>query len=95
MMPAGELIEIRCGDREAVIDQQGATLVKVSAVGVDLLARPSHLPSRGCYGQLLVPWPGRIPDGVYHFDGTSHQLAIDDLDLHSAIHGLVRWALGS
>jgi aldose 1-epimerase len=92
MMRAGELIEIRCGDREALIDQQGATLVQVAAAGADLLATPSQVPSRGCYGQLLVPWPGRIPDGSYHFDGTSHQLPVDDLDMHSAIHGLVRWA---
>jgi galactose mutarotase-like enzyme len=43
-------------------------------------------------GQVLVPWPNRIQDGSYEFDGRQHQLPIDDVPERGAIHGLVRWA---
>lgn len=42
-------------------------------------------------GQILAPWPNRIEDGRYSFDGTEHQLALNEPDRHNAIHGLVRW----
>ncbi len=43
-------------------------------------------------GQVLIPWPNRIKDGSYEFDGQLHQLAINDVEEQDAIHGLVRWA---
>src|SRR4051812_20769843 len=42
-------------------------------------------------GQALVPWPNGIQDGRYSFDGEEHQLPLDDVEEHDAIHGLVRW----
>jgi aldose 1-epimerase len=92
-MPARELIEVASGDHKALIDEQGATLVQVTVAGTQLLAaaNPGSYPGTGCHGQLLIPWPGRVPDGRYRFDGEDHQLPINDLVLNSAIHGLVRW----
>jgi aldose 1-epimerase len=43
-------------------------------------------------GQVLIPWPNRIQDGRYNFDGQDHQLPLDDVEEQDAIHGLVRWA---
>jgi aldose 1-epimerase len=43
-------------------------------------------------GQVLVPWPNRIQDGSYEFDGRSHQLPLTEPEHGNAIHGLVRWA---
>ena len=43
-------------------------------------------------GQLLVPWPNRIADGRYDFDGRLHQLPLDEPERGNAIHGLVRWS---
>jgi aldose 1-epimerase len=43
-------------------------------------------------GQLLLPWPNRIQDGSYEFDGVRHQLPLTEPDLGNAIHGLSRWA---
>ena len=43
-------------------------------------------------GQLLVPWPNRIEDGTYEFDGRSHQLPLNEPARRNAIHGLVRWS---
>jgi aldose 1-epimerase len=43
-------------------------------------------------GQVLIPWPNRIQDGRYSFDGQDHQLPLNDVEEQDAIHGLVRWA---
>ncbi len=90
---AGELFEITHGDRQAVISEQGASLVQVRVAGTDLLwvANQDGYAGNSSHGQLLVPWPGRIPDGRYCFGGCTYQLPIDDLVTNSAIHGLVRW----
>jgi aldose 1-epimerase len=41
-------------------------------------------------GQMLIPWPNRIEDGTYEFDGTRHQLPLTEPERGNAIHGLVR-----
>ena len=46
-------------------------------------------------GQVLVPWPNRLQDGSYEFDGRSHQLPLTEPEHSNAIHGLVRWAAGA
>ena len=43
-------------------------------------------------GQSLIPWPNRLEDGVYTFDGQEHQLALSEPAQHNALHGLVRWS---
>lgn len=43
-------------------------------------------------GQVLIPWPNRLRDGRYEFDGRRQQLALSEPELGNAIHGLVRWA---
>jgi len=42
-------------------------------------------------GQALIPWPNRLQDGSYEFDGRRHQLPLNEPDRSNAIHGLVRW----
>jgi aldose 1-epimerase len=43
-------------------------------------------------GQVLIPWPNRLEDGSYEFDGRRHQLPLNEPERRNAIHGLVRWA---
>ena len=43
-------------------------------------------------GQLLIPWPNRIEDGSYEFEGRRNQLPLNEVERSNAIHGLVRWA---
>jgi aldose 1-epimerase len=42
-------------------------------------------------GALLLPWPNRIADGRYEFDGRRLQTALTEPARHNAIHGLTRW----
>ena len=42
-------------------------------------------------GQILAPWPNRLADGSYAFNGQSYQLPLTEPEAHNGIHGLVRW----
>ncbi len=46
-------------------------------------------------GQVLLPWPNRLEDGSYEFEGRRHQLPLNETEHRNAIHGLVRWAAWS
>ncbi|GAA3198957.1 hypothetical protein GCM10020255_102530 [Rhodococcus baikonurensis] len=41
-------------------------------------------------GLVLAPWPNRIRDGHFMFDGIEHQLEITEPALGNASHGFVR-----
>lgn len=43
------------------------------------------------HGAVLAPWPNRIRDGWYAFDGVPHQLDISEPANGTALHGLVMW----
>ena len=41
-------------------------------------------------GSVLVPWPNRVEDGVWRWNGVRQQLDLTEPDRHNAIHGLLR-----
>lgn len=45
----------------------------------------------GAYGQPLIPWPNRLRDGAYEFEGQHHQVPLTEPAKHNAIHGFSRW----
>jgi aldose 1-epimerase len=91
--PSGEQIEIAHGDQRALIVEVGGGLRTYSAAGRELLdGYGIDEMSTSGRGQVLIPWPNRIQDGTYSFEGERHQLAINDVAEQDAIHGLVRWA---
>ena len=91
--PSGDQVEIASGDQRAVVVEVGGGLRTYSAGGRAFLDGygPDEM-SRSGRGQVLIPWPNRLEDGSYEFDGRRHQAPIDDLSENAAIHGLVRWA---
>jgi aldose 1-epimerase len=91
--PSGEQFELSSGDQRAVVTEVGAGLRTYSAGGRELLDGypPEELASSG-RGQLLLPWPNRIRDGVYRLDGREHRLPLNEPERGNAIHGLVRWS---
>ena len=90
--PSGEQIEIALGDQGAVVVQVGGGLRAYSAAGRELLdGYPADQMSPSGRGQVLIPWPNRLEDGSYEFDGRRHQLTLDEPESRNAIHGLVRW----
>ncbi len=94
--PTGEQFEIAAGGYRAVVTEGGATLRVLEHDGrpiVDGFAEDA-MPPVG-RGQLLMPWPNRIRDGRYSFDGRDLQLGLTEPSRSNASHGLVRWAAWS
>ncbi|HEY5184229.1 MAG TPA: hypothetical protein VIM19_04835 [Actinomycetes bacterium] len=91
--PSGQQWEITYREQRAVIVQIGGGIRSYSAGGRDVLDgyAADEMCSAG-RGQVLIPWPNRVKDGRYRFDGRHHQLALTEPEHSNAIHGLVRWA---
>lgn len=52
---------------------------------------PSSLeePIFGYRGVIVAPWPNRLGDGVYSFDGEEFEVPVNELEKRNALHGLV------
>ncbi|MEO7061910.1 MAG: aldose 1-epimerase family protein [Lapillicoccus sp.] len=91
-LPTGQQWSIRRGDDELVVAEVGGGIRSWTRGGVDVLAGfPADAHVIAGRGQQLMPWPNRIADGQYAFDGVDLQLALTEPKLHNASHGLVRW----
>ncbi len=92
---AGQL-EIACGEQRVGVVQLGGGLRSYEVAGRPLLDGfpPGERPASG-RGQVLAPWPNRIEDGSYEFDGKRMQLPLTEPEHGNAIHGLVRRATWS
>jgi len=90
--PSGFQHRLVHGDQEAVVAEVGATLRaytvsgRPAILGFDVTEAATH-----AHGQTLLPWPGRVGNGRYRWQGVDHQLPLDEPGLTNAIHGLVRW----
>lgn len=93
LAPSGDQYRIEGGGYTAVATECGGSLRLLSYGDRPLLdGFAEDEPSFGARGQLLVPWPNRIRDGRYTFEGATRQLALTEPSRHNASHGLVRWA---
>jgi aldose 1-epimerase len=90
--PSGEQHEFFLGDDRAVVTEVGAALRAYSAGGVEVIdGFDVAEPSSAGRGQVLAPWPNRLEDGRYTFEGRDGVAPLDEPDRNNAIHGLVRW----
>jgi aldose 1-epimerase len=95
-LPSGEQFEIRAGDQRVVVVEVGAGLRSYTFGDRELLDGYGKEEMAGDgRGQVLIPWPNRIEDGAYEFDGSRHHLPINEPEARNAIHGLVRWSAWS
>jgi aldose 1-epimerase len=91
--PSGKQFRIALGDASAVVTEVGAGLRNWCVDGEELLDgfEVTQMCS-GARGHTFIPWPNRIADGRYEFDGEQHQLPLTEPAARNAIHGLTRWA---
>ena len=86
------------GDQRAVIVAEGGGLRTYSCGTRELLdGFGAGEPVGSGRGQVLIPWPNRLEDGRYEFDGRRYQLPLNEPEHQNAIHGLVRgaaWTVG-
>jgi aldose 1-epimerase len=91
--PSGDQFEIAGGGYRAVVTESGATLRVLEYAGRPVLHGFAEDEMSGAgRGQLLVPWPNRIRDGRYTFEGRELQLGLTEPSRGNASHGLARWA---
>jgi len=87
-------IELARGEQRVGVVALGGGLRSYEAAGRELLDGfpPGERPASG-RGQVLAPWPNRIQDGSYEFEGKRLQLPLTEPEHGNAIHGLVRQAM--
>jgi len=90
---SGTQWSIEADGHRAVVVEVGGVLRAYSAGDVRILdGFEADEMSPASAGQILAPWPNRIRDGQYTFEGQAYQLALTEPDRHNAIHGLSNWA---
>ncbi len=93
VLPSGEQWVLRGGGYDATVVSVGGGIRGLTYDGRPvLLAYGEDEPAHAGIGQHLFPWPNRITDGKYTFEGADRQLALTEPATHNAIHGLTRWA---
>jgi aldose 1-epimerase len=93
VLPSGEQWTIRSGGYAATVVSVGGGLRGLTYDGRDvLLGYGEDEAAHAGIGQHMFPWPNRITDGKYTFQGVDQQLYLTEPARRNAIHGLTRWA---
>jgi len=92
MALTGRQFPIQAGEHTATVVEVGGGLRVYDVAGEAVFRSFGEdvLPPKAA-GISLVPWPNRIRDGRYSFDGAEYQLALTEPAQHNAIHGLGRF----
>jgi aldose 1-epimerase len=90
--PSGRQYLIKHQNQRAVITEVGGGLRTYGVGGLDVL--DGYNEGEMCTvarGSPLLPWPNRLADGRYEFQGRSYRTALTEPSQQNAIHGLTRW----
>lgn len=92
MTPNGRLLDLEEGEYRATVATVGATLAALTFRGRPLVhpLDTAHLP-RAYEGKVLAPWPNRIRDGRWTWEGAALQVPITEVGTGNALHGLACW----
>lgn len=90
--PSGEQFQISVGEHQATVVEVGGGVREYAVGGRDVLEPyPLEAMCDGARGAPLIPWPNRLADGKYTFDGADHQVALTEPEKNNAIYGFLRW----
>jgi aldose 1-epimerase len=90
--PSGRQVEIRHGDARAVVVEVGGGLRTYEVAGVAVLDGYAEQEMvTAARGQPLIPWPNRLHGGSYTWDGTEHQVPMDEPAKGNSLHGVCRY----
>jgi len=68
-------MELRSGPASAIVDLQGGRLASLVVDNVELMVTEGERPTR--WGSFpMVPWCGRLRDGLLSFDGSTYQFPL-------------------
>ncbi|GIT81582.1 galactose mutarotase [Leifsonia sp. LS1] len=89
---SGTHFGLSAGDYHATIASVGASLRTLEHKGRALVVPFEADEVRPAYrGATLAPWPNRVVDGKYTFEGVEQQLPLTEPDRGHALHGLATW----
>jgi len=89
---SGTRFDLSHGEYTASIASVGASLRSLTHAGRDLAVPFDEDDVRPFFrGATLAPWPNRVMDGRYTFDGAEQQLALTEPPRGHALHGLAAW----
>jgi aldose 1-epimerase len=90
--PSGRQIRLSHADQELTVVEVGGGIRTYVARGISVIDGYDDFEMcSGGRGQLLAPWPNRLGDGCFEWQGRRHQTPLSEPENHNAIHGLVRW----
>jgi aldose 1-epimerase len=90
--PSGQQIRLSHAGQELTVVEVGGGIRTYTTGGravIDGYDESEMCP--GGRGQLLAPWPNRLADGYFEWNGQHLQTPLSEPENHNAIHGLVRW----
>jgi aldose 1-epimerase len=89
---SGQQWNLGADGHEATVVEVGGGVREYTVDGVpQLLGYAVDQVAPGSAGAPLIPWPNRVRDGRYTFDGAEQQLPLTEPKKHNASHGLLRW----
>ena len=89
---SGTHFGLTAGDYHATIASVGASLRTLEFDGRPLVVPFDADEVRPAFrGATLAPWPNRVVDGRYTFEGEEQQLPLTEPNRGHALHGLVAW----
>jgi aldose 1-epimerase len=86
--PSGAQVTIASGRHEAIIVEVGGGIRAYQVAGRDVL--DGYGIDERCLnarGQPLIPWPNRLHEGRYTWDGQQYQTPINEVAQRNALHG--------
>jgi aldose 1-epimerase len=93
--PIGAEHALKRGRQRLVVSEAGGGARSWTVDGVELLASFAPGTRDGAFaGKPLMPWPNRLRDGRYAFEGGEHRVELSEPENGTALHGLTlssRW----
>ncbi|HEY5457221.1 MAG TPA: aldose 1-epimerase family protein [Acidothermaceae bacterium] len=90
--PSGQQFRLAFDDQVVTVVEVGAAVREFRVGNRDVFQSYAKSAfSTGFHGAVLVPWPNRLADGRYEFDGEQYQLPITEPARMTALHGLSPW----
>ncbi len=89
---SGTQVHLVHGSQTATLATVGAALREYTVGGADVIVPfAADQVAPAFHGMVLAPWPNRLADGRYTFDGQELQLPVTEPARGTALHGLSCW----
>ena len=88
----GRQVVLTAGSDRAIVTEVGANLREFTVSGRDVVVGygEQEMPPAS-NGAVLIPWPNRLADGRYTWEGVEYELPLSEPQRGTALHGLVCW----